>query len=202
MAAAVLDGEISAAHAGVIAGCVDAIPAEIAAEAAPIAERMLVEAARHEHPGQLAKTAALLLARLDPDGIEPRERDNERRRAFGLRKNADGSSTPSGHLIAELTATLETIFDSLAAPVPAEQGLPDDRSPGQRRHDALTDALQRVLRSGTLPAAGGSPVTILARTTVRELTTGLGIATTGTGVQLSIAELMRMAGEAETYRSC
>lgn len=50
VAAAVLDGEISAAHASVITRCLDAIPPDIACEMAPVAERFLVEAARHEHP--------------------------------------------------------------------------------------------------------------------------------------------------------
>src|SRR4051812_11517130 len=65
-AAAIEDGEISGAHASVITKCIEQIPPDIAHEAAPVVERMLVEAARHEHPGLLASTARLLLLRLDP----------------------------------------------------------------------------------------------------------------------------------------
>jgi Rieske Fe-S protein len=195
-AAAVRAGEISSGHVRGITACLDAIPSNIAHEVAPVAERMLVEAARHEHPGQLARTAALLLARLDPDGAEPRDRDLERRRAFGLRRHQDGSSSPTGRFTPELTATLDTVLDSLAAPVPAAEGMPDDRSPVQRRHDALADALMRLLRSGTLPATGGVPVTIVARTSMTELQAGTGVATTGHGGQISISALLEMAAEA------
>jgi hypothetical protein len=187
-------GELSTGHATVIADCVDRIPAAIAAEAAPVAERMLVTAARHEHPRALARTAALLLARLDPDGRGPADRDLARRREFSLVKRPDGSSVPHGLLDPETTAAWEVILDSLAAPQPAADGMPDQRSPGQRRHDALAEAAHRLLRSNTLPATGGVPVTILARATLTELTTGAGTASTGHGSPLSITQLLALAG--------
>ena len=56
-----------------------------------MAERFLVEAGRHQHPGAVATSAALLLARLDPDGTAPREDELQRRREFTLHRNADGS---------------------------------------------------------------------------------------------------------------
>src|SRR5206468_9158415 len=112
-----------------------------------------------------------LLTRLDPDGLEPIEDRAERRRSFTLVKKPDGTSSPRGSWTAEVTALWETILDSLAAPQPAEDGLPDDRSPAQRRHDAMADAAARLLRSATLPAAAGSPVTVLATTTISDLTT-------------------------------
>lgn len=39
----------------------------------------------------------------------------------------------------------------------------DDRSVGQRNHDALRDLGLRILRSGILPESGGAPVTIVVR---------------------------------------
>src|SRR4029079_6115969 len=41
--------------------------------------------------------------------------------------------------------------------------------PGQRRHDALTDAGWRLLRSGDLPDAGGTPATVLIHLTLDQL---------------------------------
>ncbi len=197
VAGAVRAGEISTAHTAVITRCLAAIPGGMPYEVVPVAERMLVEAARHEHPGQLAKTALLLLARIDPDGAEPRDREIERRREFTLIKNADGTSRPRGYFTAELTAAWEAILDSLAAPVPAQDGLPDDRTPGQRRHDALADAALRLIRSDTLPAAGGVPVTILATTTLAELIDGVGFATTGHGDPMPIPQLLQIACDGE-----
>lgn len=103
-----------------IVGCVERVPPDLAVEACPVVERMLVEAARHEHPRQLAKTAALLLARLNPDGQLPA--DDDRRNAFSLRKNPDGSSTPTGHWSPEVTALWETLLDTLAAPGTRRRG--------------------------------------------------------------------------------
>jgi len=58
-------------------------------------------------------------------------------------------------------ATWNAVFDALAAPQPAEDGTPDDRTPPARRHDALLDAGQRLLRTGSLPEVGGAAATIL-----------------------------------------
>ena len=195
-AAAVHAGEIGAGHVGVIAEAMDALPASTALEVSGPAEAFLVDAARNEEPGQLRKTAALLIARLDPDGIEPREQELERSRGFGLRKHRDGSSTPTGRFTPELTAMWETVFDALAAPQSSAEGEPDTRTGPQRRHDAAAETISRVLRSGTLPETGGVPVTILVRTTRAELESSAGIAMTSHGTPLSISTLLEMSGEA------
>jgi hypothetical protein len=192
---AVEAGEISAAHVAVITDCVDRVPPDLAVEACPVVERMLVEAARHEHPRQLAKTAALLLARLDPDGIEPRDPDP--RNGFSLRKHPDGSSTPAGRWSAEVTAMWETLLDTLAAPAPAVEGMRDERSPAQRRHDAMGEAARRLLSCGELAPAGGTPLTVLATTTIDELQTGTGVARTGHGDLISISALLAMSSDAQ-----
>jgi hypothetical protein len=75
-------------------------------------------------------------------------------------------------------------------------GVPDRRSAAQRRHDAMAEVARRLLRSDTLPAAGGVPVTVLAVTTMSELQAGVGTATTGHGEHLSIAKLLEMAADA------
>ncbi len=196
-AAAVAAGEISGQHATVITRCIEQIPAEMAHEAAPVAERMLVQAARHQHPAALATTARLLLLRLDPDGAQPRDDLNERRREFGLRQFDDGTSKPYGLFTTEATLALRTILDATAGPLPAADGMPDDRSPGQRRHDALLEAVQRLLRSGALPDVGGVPVTILATTTMSELLNHAGVALSATGCALSIPQLLTIACDAQ-----
>lgn len=193
---AVRAGEIAPGHVGVIAECLDAIPAQLSYAASGPAEAFLVEAARNEHPGQLRKTAAMLLARLDPDGNEPREEQVERIASFGLRKHRDGSSTPTGRFTAEVTAMWESVLDSLAAPQKGADGAPDTRGGGRRRHDAVAEVLSRALRSGTLPDVGGVPVTVLLRTSREELESGTGVAVTGHGTVLSISKLLQMSGEA------
>jgi hypothetical protein len=196
VSAAVREGEISAAHVSVITDALDRIPPRIADKCGAMPEQFLVEAARHENPKQLRRTAAMLLARLDPDGIEPRDDENERNRGFSLRKHKDGMSEPRGLFTPELTAMFDAVLDALAAPLPAESGEPDLRTPEQRRHDGIAEALHRLLDAGSLPSAGGTPVTILVRTTMSELASGVGIAVTGHGDEISISKLLQMSSDA------
>jgi hypothetical protein len=159
---------VSAAQADVIIGCLEQIPPSAPASAWPVAEQLLVRAARVEPPHRLRQTVRELLARLDQDGLEPVEDQIARKRSFTLIKNPDGSSTARGRLTAEATAHWEAIFSSLAAPQHTDDQ-PDPRTADQRRHDALLEAAQRVLRSADLPWTGGAPVTVLATITMSEL---------------------------------
>jgi hypothetical protein len=147
-------------------------------------------------PGQVATAAELLLARIDQDGAEPREDERRRRREFGIRMHADGTGTPYGRLTAQASAVWRPILDALSAPMPSEDGDRDDRSAGQRRHDGLLDAGLRLLRSGTLPDSGGTPVTVLVTLTDQQLRERTGYATTGHGDLLGVSGALRLAGEA------
>jgi hypothetical protein len=167
-AAAAAAGQVSAEQVEVIGWCLDRIPPDAPAQAWPVAERLLLEAARVEPPRALRRTAAALLARLDPDGLEPEEEKAQRRRGFSLVKHQDGTSSPRGTWTVETTELWEAILDALAAPQPADEAS-DPRTPAQRRHDAMAEAAARLLRSNTLPAAGGMPVTVLATISVAEL---------------------------------
>jgi hypothetical protein len=178
-------GQVSGLHVGVIAQClseVERVPELAVHEVFPVVERFLLDAAQHEHPRALARTAQLVVSRLDPDGAEPAEERAQRQREFSLHPNPDGTSTARGRLSREATAVWEAVFDSLARPVPvSEDVVPDDRTPGQRRHDALLDAGLRLLRSGSLPDCGGAPVTILLTTSREDFEKGDGLARTGHG---------------------
>jgi hypothetical protein len=97
---------------------------------------------------------------LDPDGTEPREQQIRQRRGLDLTTAPDGTGTLRGELTREAAAALAAVLDPLSAPAPAENGTRDPRTPTQRRHDALLDACQRLLR-GDLPDSGGVPATVL-----------------------------------------
>jgi hypothetical protein len=107
----------------------------------------------------------------------------------------DGTADLSGRLTAWAAATWSTILDALSAPAPAEDGELDPRSPGQRRHDALLDAGQRLLRSGDLPDAGGTPVTILVHITEGDLREQRGYGTTEHGNLLHATTVTAEAGD-------
>ena len=89
------------------------------------------------------------------------------------------------------------MLDALSAPDPAADGQRDPRTGGQRRHDALLDAGQRLLRTGDLPDNGGTPVTIAVTMTVDQLRQETGHTTTSTGGLISIPNLLRLAAEAD-----
>lgn len=195
LAAAQAAGELSPAHARVITAGLAALPAEVDFAHGRRLEATLVEQARHLDPATLDRQIRRLLERLDPDGPEPDEREQQRRREVTVRNNADGSAQLSGYLTPLAAATWTTVLDALSAPAPADDGAPDERTAAQRRHDALLDAGQRLLRSGTLPDAGGAPVTILVRVGAGDLADGRGYADTEHGNLLAVRELARNAGD-------
>ena len=102
----------------------------------------------------------------------------------------------TGVIDPQCRATLEPLLAKLAAPgmcnpdddTPTVDGEPDPdaarrdlRTPGQRRHDALTAIGRAVLASGELGQHHGLPVSVIASTTLQELQRGAGVAVTGGG---------------------
>ncbi|HEY2297784.1 MAG TPA: DUF222 domain-containing protein, partial [Jatrophihabitans sp.] len=151
-------GVISAGHAKVITQTVAAVPAKLSFEVAGPVEQFLVDQARHLDPKRLAAAARRLLATVDPDGAAPSDDEQQRRRGFDLVQDRVGRwFTPRRQVSDEFAASVLAVLDPLCAPAPAEDGLPDDRTPSQRRHDAMIEIAQRLLRSGTLPDCGGVP---------------------------------------------
>ena len=205
--AALAAGAINPAHARVIGKAIDAIPAEVDQAALGRGQRLteqveatLVAHAARLDPRQLAHVATRLLALLDPDGAAPREEEAERRRRLHLHTRADGTALLRGELTAETGAVWTTILDALSRPAPETGQLPDPRTAGQRRHDALLDAGQRLLRAGTLPDAGGTPVTLLITLTAEQLATRPGTRRTGHGALLPAGTAIRMADTGRAHR--
>jgi hypothetical protein len=196
--AALAAGSISGAHAAVISRFMNALPAGLDRDYGAALESCLAEHATELDPQQVAQAATRLLARLNRDGVEPTDEDNSRRRGCTLRKHADGSSDLSGHFTAANTAVWEAILDCLAAPVPSDaDGEPDDRTPAQRRHDAMSDAGLRLLNSGRMPDCGGTPVTVTVTMNGADLHAGAGYGTTAHNGLISIPDLLNLAAEAE-----
>ncbi|PRZ41884.1 HNH endonuclease [Antricoccus suffuscus] len=118
------------------------------------AETILTTHATTLGPKDLTRLAAEIIARLDPDGDEPRDEQRARQRALHLHDN--GAVT--GQVTAELLAKLRAVLDPLAAPRPADASGRDARSGGQRVHDALLTAVNRLLdtnRNSTGNGGGG-----------------------------------------------
>ncbi len=73
--------------------------------------------------------------------------------------------------------------------------LKDPRTPGQRRHDGLLDALTRLIGSGSLPEVGGAAVALLVTMTADQLESADGYATTGHGQLIPVADALAASGQ-------
>jgi len=196
VAAAQAAGTISSDHARVVIGAVEKLPAPIEAEHGPAVEARLVTEASRFDPETLAKLARRIGDLLDPDGRLAGDAEHDRRRTAALVANRDGSGELHAHLTPVALAQWQAVLDPLAAPRPSDADGPDTRTPGQRMHDALADAAQRLLASGTLPVTGGTPATVLVTMMLDQLEARTGLVTTSRGGALSVMDALRIAGEA------
>jgi len=108
------------------------------------------------------------------------------------RATADGA-TADGTTATEATGTGATGTGATGAGATADR---DERTAGQRMHDALRSVLKLALRSGELPQSGGIPATVLITMTAQEFTSGTGLATTSFGQKLPVAQALRLADQA------
>jgi hypothetical protein len=129
-----------------------AIPAEYRDDA----EQVLVAAARDgARLRSLAAICAEIRARTaqaDPDGDDP-----GLDRAVSLHTTLDGAGVIRGDLTPQCAALVQAVLDALSAP----QGGGDRRTRPQRCHDALAEAMRRLLASDLLPRRAGQPVKAL-----------------------------------------
>jgi hypothetical protein len=80
-------------------------------------------------------------------------------RGVSLETTLDGAGVLRGDLTPECAAMLRAVLDALSAP----QGTDDLRTRPERYHDALEEAMRRLLASGLLPKRAGQPVKALLR---------------------------------------
>jgi hypothetical protein len=76
-----------------------------------------------------------------------------------------GAGVLTGDLTPECTAVVTAVLESLSAPMGAE----DTRTWEQRYHDALEDAMRRLVASGLLPERAEQPVKVWAHVSLAEL---------------------------------
>ena len=113
----------------------------------------------------LAGLAAEIYARSLPEDPD-KERDQAfEDRSVRLETTFDGAGVLTGDLSPECAAIVGTVLDALSAPAGAE----DTRSQAQRCHDALQEALQRLVAAGLLPERAGQPVKVWAHISLADL---------------------------------
>ena len=196
LAAIQAEGVISPEQARVITATVEELPTAVRVEHGESVEATLVDAAGRFDPTVLGKLGRHLQTVLDPDGNLASEEDQARHRSATLTTNRDGSGDLRAHLTPTTLAKVQAALLPLAAPRPCGEQR-DERGAPQRLHDAIDAAASMLLRSGQLPASGGTPATVLVTMTVEQLESRTRLVTSGHGGQLTVSQALRLAGAAD-----
>ncbi|MEU7750573.1 DUF222 domain-containing protein [Micromonospora sp. NPDC049171] len=198
--AALANGDITVDQARVIADTVATVHTAADAQAADKAVGVLVGWAGQFDPALLRKLGTRILDHVAPDiadaaaqaALEAEARRASRDRHLTLSALTDGRLRLTGILDTETAGLLRAAIDPLSAP----SGPDDQRSPGQRRHDALGDVCRLALRTDELPEHGGDAAQIVVITSYDGLTRQLGSGTLDTGLHLTPETVRRLACDA------
>ena len=113
----------------------------------------------------LAELAAEIYARSLPDDPDDGPDDGFDDRSVRLETTFDGAGVLAGDLTPQCAAVVTAVLDALSAPA----GAGDTRTYGQRYHDALQEAMRRLVASDLLPGRAGQPVKVVAHIALADL---------------------------------
>jgi hypothetical protein len=168
-------------------------------------ERLLTDFAATYGTKDLKHLAEQVVDAIDPDGTLPDDQLQEDRRHFTLRQCRDGMYVGEFRLTGRVGAKLAALLQPLARPrvesltdANGKSAQPvDQRTYGQRAHDALEEVCDRVLTAGDVAGVGGTPATVIVTVGLEDLKERLGFGTTSDGTMISTREVLRLANEAE-----
>jgi Domain of unknown function (DUF222) len=169
-------GEIGLAHVRLLARIVTKERLDIARRD----EEVLLNAARTLDPSRFARALRVWQQLCDDELHDPTGADQiEARRKLRLAALADGMWRIDGDLDPATGEALATVLDQIMGKPAAD----DDRSIGQRRHDALGELARSVLANGDIGTCHGesAAVTVIVQAN--------GVASTSAGMVLSKIDL-------------
>jgi hypothetical protein len=176
-------------------------PADITA-----AETLLTSFATSFGPKELALLADKTIDAINPDGTLAKDKLNSDRRHVTIRHTRDGGYIGELRLTASLGAKLTAVLSPLAKPrldtTTNTDGsrtifAADERSHGQRMHDALEEVCDRMLRSDTLPDSGGTPATVIITIDLEDLLDRCGYGVTSDGTLIPTDQVLKLANQAD-----
>jgi len=151
-------GELSQSWARQICEWTDRLPGDRRSDA----DQILAGAAR----GGADLTGLAGLAREMYERCAPPERDDGfEDRWFRLGITFRGAGRAEGDLTPGCAAALAAVLEALGK----KAGPEDTRTSWQRRHDALEEACQRLIRAGMVPGRAGQPTQVLVHLTLAQL---------------------------------
>jgi len=160
VAEALREGRISASWARQICDWTDRLPESARDDADAILLGAAAKGARLEDLAGLVEQMQRMLARPDgdtDDGFEDRR--------LRLTTTLDGVGKLDGDLTPQCAAAVQAVLDTLGK----KAGPEDNRTIGQRHHDALAEACRRLIASGCLPDRAGQPTQIQLYISLEEL---------------------------------
>ena len=165
-------------------------------------EQLLTGFAQTFGPQELSRLVVQVVDAINPDGTLPADQLNADRRHLHLRAGRDGSYVGEFRLTGTAGAKLQAVLGPLARPRadgPGGQsgGQQDERTYGQRMHDAVEDVCDRLLRSATLPDSGGTPATVIVTIDLDDLRHRTGYGTSSDGTLLPAHRVLELAGQAD-----
>jgi len=159
---ALAEGEISESFARTVCLWTDKLPED----SRDTADTILVGAARAGMDlRDLAELAGEMDARSRPDTPDSDPDGEFDDRSVRLETTFGGAGVMNGDLTPECAAVVTEVLDALSAPAGAE----DTRTYAQRYHDALQEAMRRLVASGLLPERAGQPAKVWAHVSLADL---------------------------------
>ncbi|MFC4106877.1 HNH endonuclease signature motif containing protein [Micromonospora zhanjiangensis] len=202
VAQALARGVVGVEQARVITDVTAALPASAGVEVVDKAAQVLVDAAVDFEPGALRRLGERVLFHVAPQIAEQAElaaltaaeaRAHDRRHVTLSSPGSDGQVRLTGRLDAESAAVVRAALDPISGP----SGVGDDRSPGQRRADALADVCRLALHTGALPDNGGDRPQVVVTVDLDTLRERVGTATLDGGERLTPETVRRVACDAQ-----
>src|SRR4051794_31259868 len=161
-AAMAAEEEISESYARTMSTWTDKLPPGKRHEADKI---LAAEAKAGLGLRDLAELAAEILARCRPDEPDEDPGQDFDDRSVTVQTTFQGAGIIHGDLTPECAAVVQSVLDALAAPAGAD----DERTKEQRYHDALAEAMRRLVAGGLLPERAGQPVKALVHISLADL---------------------------------
>jgi hypothetical protein len=161
IASALAGGEMSESYARTVCGWTDKLKPECRDDADGV---LLAAALNGADLALLAELAAEIYSRSLPPDDDDEDAAFEDR-AVKVATTFQGAGIITGDLTPECAAAITTVLDALSAPAGAE----DTRTHDQRYHDALHDAMQRLLTAGLVPERAGQPAKAWAHVSLADL---------------------------------
>jgi len=160
--AALAAEEVSESYARTLATWTDKLPPDQRDEA----DKILADEARAGAGlRDLAVLAAEILARCRPDEPDQDPDDGFDDRSVTIQTTFQGAGVLHGDLSPECAGIVGQVLDALGGLAGSEDG----RSKEQRYHDALQEAMRRLVAGGLLPERAGQPVKALVHISLADL---------------------------------